>query len=100
MNLMSADIMQKSVQKAVIAIDGAQLAADKVPLVVGIPGRFVVVMMQESDEDNPAAKSDDGHQIMHKEPRESEGLIIREERERDPGGHPGNGHATREKMPN
>jgi hypothetical protein len=42
-DLMGADVVDESVGPAVVAIDGAQVAADKVPLLVGVPRNVLIL---------------------------------------------------------
>ena len=75
-HLVRADVMDHAVYDAVVAVDAAQLAAHKVPVVVGEPRHGHLGVMEERDDDAVGRKDKERHEVVAEEGEDSVGLDV------------------------
>ena len=63
-DLMRADVVHEVVSPAVVAVHGAEVAADKVPLLVNVPRHILVLVVQERRDDQPRGEGEDGQDVV------------------------------------
>ena len=63
-DLVRPDVVHQVMRPAIVAIEGAEVAAHKVPLLVRVPRHILVVVMQECCDDEPGCEDEEGHGVM------------------------------------
>ena len=94
-DLMRADVVHEIVSPAVVAVHGAEVAADKVPLLVNVPRHILVLVVQERRDDQPRGEGEDGQEVVEGQVGQPEGESVGDEGEGDEGGPAGDAHHAR-----
>ena len=63
-DLMRANVVHEVVSPAIVAVHRAEVAADKVPLLVDVPGHVLVLVVQERRDDQPRGEGEDGQEVV------------------------------------
>jgi len=85
-HLVRPDAVDHLVDEPVVAVDGRQLPADEVPVVVGVPRDVDLAVVQERDDDDVAAEQEERDDVVDGERQEAV-VEIEEERQVANDGH-------------
>ena len=98
-DLVRADVVHEVVRPSVVAVHGAEVAADKVPLLVDVPRHVLVLVVQERRDDQPRGEGEDGQEVVQGQVGRPEGEGVGDEGEGDEGGPAGDAHRARRRAP-
>ena len=63
-DLVCADVVHEVVRPAVVSVHRAEVAADKVPLLIDVPRYILVLVVQKCRDDEPRGEEEDGEEVV------------------------------------
>ena len=84
-DLVGTDIVHKVVCPAIVSVHRAEVAADKVPLLIDIPRYILVLVVQKCRDDEPRGEEEDREEVVQGQAGWSEGEGVGDEGKGDNG---------------